>query len=116
LKSLRSDSKPELAFVARAADALVCVVVLGSKEIEEEPLSDAFPDGVTIAADSPLTKREAGLCRPACACQSIGLSVVLAAGGRYMPEYMAVRKHHSLLEICRTPEVAAEVTITAAGA
>ena len=31
-----------------------------------------------------------------------------------MPEYMAVRKHHTLLEICRTPEVAAEVTITAA--
>jgi uroporphyrinogen decarboxylase len=27
---------------------------------------------------------------------------------------MAVRKHHTLLEICRTPEVAAEVTITAA--
>ena len=31
-----------------------------------------------------------------------------------MPEYMAVRKHHSLLEICRTPQIAAEVTITAA--
>lgn len=31
-----------------------------------------------------------------------------------MPEYMAVRKHHSLLEICRTSEIAAEVTITAA--
>jgi uroporphyrinogen decarboxylase len=31
-----------------------------------------------------------------------------------MPEYMAVRKNHSLLEICRTPEIAAEVTITAA--
>jgi uroporphyrinogen decarboxylase len=31
-----------------------------------------------------------------------------------MPEYMAVRKHHSLLAICRTPEIAAEVTITAA--
>ncbi len=31
-----------------------------------------------------------------------------------MPEYMAVRKHHTLLEICRTPSVAAEVTITAA--
>lgn len=31
-----------------------------------------------------------------------------------MPEYMAVRKHHTLLDICRTPEVAAEVTITAA--
>jgi uroporphyrinogen decarboxylase len=38
----------------------------------------------------------------------------LRQAGRYMPEYMVVRKHHSLLEICRTPEVAAEVTITAA--
>ncbi|HEY9138426.1 MAG TPA: uroporphyrinogen decarboxylase [Terriglobus sp.] len=38
----------------------------------------------------------------------------LRQAGRYMPEYMAVRKNHSLLEICRTPEVAAEVTITAA--
>ncbi len=31
-----------------------------------------------------------------------------------MAEYQAVRRHHSLLEICRTPELAAEVTITAA--
>jgi uroporphyrinogen decarboxylase len=31
-----------------------------------------------------------------------------------MPEYMAIRKHHSLLDICRTPDIAAEVTITAA--
>ena len=38
----------------------------------------------------------------------------LRQAGRYMPEYMAVRRHHSLLEICRTPDVAAEVTITAA--
>jgi uroporphyrinogen decarboxylase len=38
----------------------------------------------------------------------------LRQAGRYMPEYMAVRKHHSLLDICRTPQIAAEVTITAA--
>ncbi|GAC1424840.1 MAG: uroporphyrinogen decarboxylase [Acidobacteriaceae bacterium] len=38
----------------------------------------------------------------------------LRQAGRYMPEYMAVRRHHSLLEICRTPSIAAEVTITAA--
>lgn len=31
-----------------------------------------------------------------------------------MAEYQAVRRHHSLLEICRTPQLAAEVTITAA--
>jgi uroporphyrinogen decarboxylase len=34
--------------------------------------------------------------------------------GRYMAEYRAVRKHHSILEICKTPALAAEVTITAA--
>jgi len=34
--------------------------------------------------------------------------------GRYMPEYRAVRKAHSLLEICKKPALAAEVTITAA--
>jgi len=34
--------------------------------------------------------------------------------GRYMPEYRAVRKHHSLIEICMDPQLASEVTITAA--
>ncbi len=31
--------------------------------------------------------------------------------GRYMPEYRAIRKNHTLLEICRQPELAAEVTL-----
>src|SRR5712672_788032 len=34
--------------------------------------------------------------------------------GRYMPEYRAVRKQYSLIEICKRPEVAAQVTIEAA--
>ena len=34
--------------------------------------------------------------------------------GRYMAEYREVRKHHSLVEICKNPKLAAEVTITAA--
>ena len=38
----------------------------------------------------------------------------LRQAGRYMPEYQAVRKHHTLLEICKQPRLAAEVTITAA--
>jgi uroporphyrinogen decarboxylase len=38
----------------------------------------------------------------------------LRQAGRYMPEYQAVRRHHSLLEICKNPDLAAEVTITAA--
>ncbi len=39
---------------------------------------------------------------------------LMRQAGRYMAEYRAVRKQYSLLEICKTPEVAAEVTITAA--
>jgi uroporphyrinogen decarboxylase len=31
--------------------------------------------------------------------------------GRYMPEYRKVRERHTLLEICRTPELAVEVTL-----
>ena len=34
--------------------------------------------------------------------------------GRYMPEYRAIRKQHSLLEICKKPPLAAQVTIEAA--
>jgi uroporphyrinogen decarboxylase len=36
--------------------------------------------------------------------------------GRYMAEYRAVRQKYSLVEICKKPDVAAEVTITAAEA
>ena len=31
--------------------------------------------------------------------------------GRYMAEYQAIRKNHSILEVCKTPELAAEVTL-----
>ena len=31
--------------------------------------------------------------------------------GRYMAEYRALREKHSLLELCRTPELAVEVTL-----
>jgi uroporphyrinogen decarboxylase len=33
--------------------------------------------------------------------------------GRYLPQYRAVRDRHGLLEICKTPTLAAEVTVTA---
>ncbi|SCA62372.1 Uroporphyrinogen decarboxylase [Chlamydiales bacterium SCGC AG-110-M15] len=36
---------------------------------------------------------------------------VMRQAGRYMPEYMALRKRHSLLELFHSPELAADVTM-----
>src|SRR5437763_13997438 len=54
----------------------------------------------------------------ACKAQSAPYTPVwfMRQAGRYMAEYRTVRKKHSLLEICKSPQLAAEVTITAAEA
>src|SRR5574338_1717764 len=54
----------------------------------------------------------------ACKARAAPLTPVwfMRQAGRYMAEYRAVRKQHSLIEICKKPELAAEVTITAAEA
>ncbi len=39
---------------------------------------------------------------------------IMRQAGRYMPEYRKVRRKVSLLQLCKTPELAAEVTVTAA--
>jgi uroporphyrinogen decarboxylase len=117
-------------------------VVPGTGE-QAEPLAGVTPDGpnragnpgadpegpnraVTTAAqtadptvvNNPATAAGANGSRFVRACLRLPVDRTpvwfLRQAGRYMPEYMAVRKHHSLLDICRTPEIAAEVTITAA--
>src|SRR5438105_15708993 len=54
----------------------------------------------------------------ACKAQPVDRTPVwfMRQAGRYMPEYQAVRKRYSLIEICKHPEIAAEVTIVAAEA
>ncbi len=54
----------------------------------------------------------------ACKAQPVDRTPVwfMRQAGRYMPEYRAVRKQYSLIEICKKPDVAAEVTVTAAEA
>jgi uroporphyrinogen decarboxylase len=84
--------------------------------------SDAQPKSHTfrrssmseVSADAAMTGAQRFL--RACLRQPVDVTPVwfLRQAGRYMAEYQAVRRHHSLLEICQTPQLAAEVTITAA--
>jgi len=54
------------------------------------------------------------------ACKGLPVEVTpvwfMRQAGRYMAEYRAIRKQHTLIEICKKPLLAAEVTITAAEA
>ena len=84
------------------------------------------PDGETFLAESLMTRpttpppppdplRESPFLK-ACRREPTDVTPVwlMRQAGRYMPEYRAVRAKVSFLELCKNPELATEVTVTAA--
>src|SRR6201996_2747689 len=76
--------------------------------MQEKPLVERPPPESGLTGGSRFVR--------ACLRQPVDVTPVwfLRQAGRYMAEYQAVRRHHSLLEICKNPALAAEVTITEA--
>jgi uroporphyrinogen decarboxylase len=70
--------------------------------------------GRQVRSDSTLTTDSAFL--RACRREPTPFTPIwlMRQAGRYLPEYRAVRRRLSFLELCHNPEAAAEVTVTAA--
>lgn len=76
------------------------VTMIGAPRPETPPVEDHIRNSRFLRA----CRRESVDCTPVW---------LMRQAGRYMPEYRAVREKHTFLELCKNPELSAEVMATA---
>lgn len=76
-------------------------------QLQQQSQMDSSKTGPSILADHPLMR--------ACRRESVPYTPIwlMRQAGRYLPQYKQVRDRHPFLEMCRQPELAAEVTVAA---
>jgi len=97
-----------------AAQATLILIAKRGGTHRIEPVASAAPKRVAApnARPSPLTNHPM---MQACRRQPTPYTPIwlMRQAGRYMPEYRRVRERHDFLEMCKRPELSAEVTVTA---
>lgn len=87
---------------------MTIVIRGGERNPSHSGLPKCYIHSFMSAPDSIFVRACKGLSTP------ITPAWFMRQAGRYMAEYREVRKHHSLVEICKSPSLAAQVTIEAA--
>ncbi len=113
-------SRPKLGILVREASERVPALLCGKRESLRSAQGRAVraqpsPGGGSVDKPSPGQRLESSAFMLACRHKRVPYTPVwlMRQAGRYMQEYREVRARVPFIELCKTPELAAEVAITA---
>jgi uroporphyrinogen decarboxylase len=118
-RGIRADlepSHPKLGHLVKEAAQRSRAILAAKRATESSQSVSAQPRRVLEKAAAPRPQLWDHPFLKACRREAADYTPIwlMRQAGRYMPEYRRVRDHHGFIEMCSRPELAAEVTVTAA--